>query len=174
MAPPARAITVALDTSKAFDTTNIHTIIRKLIQTKIPDTITNFNATLHQGTQNPTQYIEIVNSKLAFHKVASFTNIIPHLHCWHTTIQSTGSGHGLRRWHHHHIYTHMHECSQKYIQPYLHTVFLPGLNCSKMINLIEPCIDKHVGHAWQLACNRIYYIYTTPTHVLYKSMFPIK
>ena len=38
MAPPARTITVALDMSKAFDTINIHTLIRKLLQTKIPDT----------------------------------------------------------------------------------------------------------------------------------------
>ena len=39
MAPLARAITVALDISKAFDTINIHTLIRKLLQTNIPGTI---------------------------------------------------------------------------------------------------------------------------------------
>ena len=39
MAPPARPITVALDMSKAFDIINIHTLIRKLLQTKIPGTI---------------------------------------------------------------------------------------------------------------------------------------
>ena len=39
MAPPARTITVALDMSKAFDTINIHTLIRKLLQTNIPGTI---------------------------------------------------------------------------------------------------------------------------------------
>ena len=33
------AITVALDMSKAFDTINIHTLIRKLLQTNIPGTI---------------------------------------------------------------------------------------------------------------------------------------
>ena len=36
MAPPARTITVALGMSKAFDTINIHTLIRKLLQTNIP------------------------------------------------------------------------------------------------------------------------------------------
>ena len=36
MAPPARTITVALDMSKAFNTINIHTLIRKLLQTNIP------------------------------------------------------------------------------------------------------------------------------------------
>ena len=39
MAPPARTITVALDMSKAFDTINIHTLIRKLLQTNIQGTI---------------------------------------------------------------------------------------------------------------------------------------
>ena len=34
MAPPARTITVALDMSKAFDTINIHTLIRKLLHDK--------------------------------------------------------------------------------------------------------------------------------------------
>ena len=44
MASPARTITVALDMSKAFDTINIHTLIRKLLQTNIPDTIIKFIA----------------------------------------------------------------------------------------------------------------------------------
>ena len=43
-----------------------------------------------------------------------------------------------------------------------------------MINLKEPCIDKQVGYSLQLASNLIYYIYTTPKHVLYKSMFSIE
>ena len=44
MAPPARTVTVALDMSKAFDTINIHTLIRKLLQTNIPGTIIKFIA----------------------------------------------------------------------------------------------------------------------------------
>ena len=39
MAPPARTITVALDMSNTYDTINIHTLIRKLLQTNIPGTI---------------------------------------------------------------------------------------------------------------------------------------
>ena len=75
MAPPARTITVALDKSKAFDTINIHTLIRKLLQTNIPGTIIKFIANYRDA--KPTQHIEIthlnnVNLKLAFHKVASF------------------------------------------------------------------------------------------------------
>ena len=46
MAPPAItvAITVALNMSKAFDTINIHTFIRKLLQTNIAGTIIKFIA----------------------------------------------------------------------------------------------------------------------------------
>ena len=42
MAHPARIITVALDMSKALDTINIHTLIRKLLQTTIPGTLINY------------------------------------------------------------------------------------------------------------------------------------
>ena len=61
MAPPARTITVALDMSKAFDIINIHTLIRKLIQT-------NIQCKLHQGTQSLHNIIEITHPN----KVASF------------------------------------------------------------------------------------------------------
>ena len=49
MAPPARTITVALDMSKAFDTINIHTLIRKLLQTNIPGTIIKLIANYIKG-----------------------------------------------------------------------------------------------------------------------------
>ena len=49
MAPPARIITVALDMSKAFDTINIHTLIRKLLQTNIPGAIIRFIANYITG-----------------------------------------------------------------------------------------------------------------------------
>ena len=38
MAVPAQTITLALDISKAFDTININTLIRKLLHTRIPGT----------------------------------------------------------------------------------------------------------------------------------------
>ena len=44
IAHSARTITVALDMSKAFDTLNIHTLIRKVLQTNIPGTIIKFIA----------------------------------------------------------------------------------------------------------------------------------
>ena len=49
MASPARTITVALDMSKAFDTINIHSLIRKLLQTNIPGTIIKFIANYIKG-----------------------------------------------------------------------------------------------------------------------------
>ena len=72
MAPPARAITVALDMSKAFNTINIHTLIRKLLQTNIPGTIIKFIANYIKGRKAYTTNPNNVNLKLAFHKVASF------------------------------------------------------------------------------------------------------
>ena len=56
MAPPAGTITVALDMSKAFDTINIHTLIRKLLQTNIPGTIIKFIANYIKGRKVYTTY----------------------------------------------------------------------------------------------------------------------
>ena len=78
MAPPARTITVPLNMNKAFDTINIQTLIKKLLQNMTPGTIINFIVNYIKGRKAyTTQHIEIthphnINSKLAFHKVASF------------------------------------------------------------------------------------------------------
>ena len=66
MAPPARTITVALDMSKAFDTINIHTLIRKLLHTKIPSTIINFIANYIKGRNAYTTYINHISSQRQF------------------------------------------------------------------------------------------------------------
>ena len=76
MAPPARTTTVALDMSKAFDTINIHTLIRKLLQ-KTFQAQSSISSQTTSRDAKPTQHIEIthpnnVNLKLALHKVASF------------------------------------------------------------------------------------------------------
>ena len=63
MAPPARTITVALDMSKAFDTINIHTLIRKLLQTNIPGTIIKFIANYINGRKSYTTYYRNHTSK---------------------------------------------------------------------------------------------------------------
>ena len=56
MAPPARTITVALDMSKSFDTINIHTLIRKMLQTNITGTIIKFIANYIKGRRAYTTY----------------------------------------------------------------------------------------------------------------------
>ena len=66
MAPPARTITVALDMSKAFDTINIHTLIRKLLQTNIPGTIIKFIANYIKGRKTYTTYINHTSKQRQF------------------------------------------------------------------------------------------------------------
>ena len=66
IAPAVRAITVALDMSNAFDTINIHTLIRKLLQTKIPDTIIKFIANYIKGRKAYTTYINPTPSQRLF------------------------------------------------------------------------------------------------------------
>ena len=56
MASPARTITVTLDMSKALDTININTLIRKLLQTNIPGTIIQFIANYIKGREAYTRY----------------------------------------------------------------------------------------------------------------------
>ena len=56
MAPLARTITVSLYMSKIFDTINIHTLIRKLLQTNIPSTIIKFIANYIKGREAYTTY----------------------------------------------------------------------------------------------------------------------
>src|SRR3989441_8976582 len=54
--PPQRTIVVSLDLSKAFDTVNIHSLINKLHQTSVPDTIIKFIANYIKGRKSFTQY----------------------------------------------------------------------------------------------------------------------
>ena len=51
-----RTITVALDMSKVFNTINIHTLIRKLLQINIPGTIFKFIANYIKGHKAYTTY----------------------------------------------------------------------------------------------------------------------
>ena len=132
MAPPARTITVALDMSKAFDTINIHTLIRKLLQTNIPSTIIKFIANYIKGRKAYTTYrnhtSNNVNSKLAFHKVASF-----HPHYSTFTPQTYHHPvHRFRSWPMQ-MTLQSHPHTQVRVQPrntynHTYTKFLPGQN----------------------------------------------
>ena len=66
MAPYARTITVAPYMSKAFDTINIHTLIRKLLQTNIPGTIIKFIANYIKGRKAYTTYINHTSKQRQF------------------------------------------------------------------------------------------------------------
>ena len=66
MAYPARTITVALDMGKAFYTINIHTLIRNLLQTKIPGTIIKFIANYFNERKTYTPYINHTSSQRQF------------------------------------------------------------------------------------------------------------
>ena len=93
---------VALDMSKAFDTINIHILIRKLLQTKIQGTIIKFIA----------NYI----------KWRPFTNTFLHLHAYipppRTRVQVMPYADDITI-----TSTHTNtNAAKKYIQPYLHKV----------------------------------------------------
>ena len=54
--PPPRTIAVALDMSKAFDTVNIHTLTKKLLDTQIPPILIKFIANYIKGRKAFTTY----------------------------------------------------------------------------------------------------------------------
>ena len=124
---PAQTITVALHMSKAFDTINICTPIRKLLQTKIPDTIIKYITNYIKGHKTYTTYRNHTSSQcqLKTH-IPQGSVLLPILLNIYTadippprapvqvmayadiTITST------------HTNT---SAAKKYIQPYLHKVF---------------------------------------------------
>ena len=96
---------------KSFRHNNIHTLIRKLLQTKIPGTTIKLNATYIEGRKAYTTYRNHTSSqrqsKLAFHKAASF-----HYHYLTFTLQTyQHPEHRFRSW-----YTQMTSPSHLHIQ----------------------------------------------------------
>ena len=114
--------------SKAFDTINIHTLVRKLLQTNIPGTIIKFTANYINGRKAYPTYINHTFKQRQFKTAVPQGGVLsPTLFTIYTsdlpppsapvqvmayaddiTITST------------HTST---SASKKYIQPYLHTVF---------------------------------------------------
>ena len=128
MDPPARTITVALDMSKSFDKINVHTLIRNLLQTKIPDTINKFIANYIKGRKAYTTYINPTSSQRQFKTGVSQGGVLsPTLFNIYTAdippprapvqvhMQKTSPSHPST-----HIST---SAAKTYIQPYLHKVF---------------------------------------------------
>ena len=128
MAPPARTVTVALDISKAFDTINIHTLIRRLLQTNIPGTIIKFIANYIKGRKAYTTYRNHTSKQRQFKTGVPQGGVLsPTLFNIYTsdlpppsapvqvmayaddiTVTSAHTGAGA---------------AKRYIQPYLHRVF---------------------------------------------------
>ena len=128
MAPPARTITVALDMSKYFDTINIHTLIRKLLQTNIPDPIIKFIANYIKGRKAYTSYRNHTSRKRKFKTGVPQGGVLsPTLFNIYTSdlpspsapVQVMVYAYDITI-----ISTHTSTSSvKKYIQRYLHTVF---------------------------------------------------
>ena len=139
---------------KAFDTVNIHTLIRKLLQNNIPGTIIKFIAN-YIKRRKATQHIEIphphVNSKcvpqdgvLSPTLFNIYTADIPPpvqvmAYADDITITST------------HTST---SAAKKYIQPYLHIVF---------------CLDKTKQSHTKSRQNNLHSVHSRPCRILEKS-----
>ena len=137
MAPPARTITVALDMTKAFDTINIHTLIKKLLQTNIPDTIIKFIVNYIKGRKAYTTYRNHTSRQRQFKTgVPQFGVLSPTLFNIYTSdlpppsepVQVMAYADDI-------TITSTHTCTsaaKKYIQPYIQKVFA----WTKQYNLI--------------------------------------
>ena len=128
MVPPARTITIALDMSKAFDTINIHTLIRKLLHTNIPGTIFKFIANFIKSRKAYTTYINHTSSQ------CQFKTGIPQDGVLSPTLFNTYTAYISPQRAPVHVMAYANDITitsthtstsgaKKYIQPYLHNVF---------------------------------------------------
>ena len=132
MAPPVRTIIVALDMSKAYDTRNIHTLIRKTLQTNIPGTIIKFIANYIKGRKAYTTYRNHTSRQYQVKTgVPQGGDISPTLFNMYTSdllppsalVQVMTYADDITM-----TSTHTStSAAKKYIQPYLHKI-LPGQN----------------------------------------------
>ena len=83
IAHPLQTISVALYMSKVFDTINIHTLIRKLLQTNIPCTFIKFIANYIKGRKAYTTYRNHTSSQRQFK-----TGVLFHQHYSIFTLQT--------------------------------------------------------------------------------------
>ena len=88
MAPPARTIIVALDMSKAFDTINIHTLIRKLLQTNIPGIIIKLIANYIRGRNAYTTYRNHTSKQRQFKTGVPQGGVLSPTHIHNISVQA--------------------------------------------------------------------------------------
>ena len=128
MAPPARTITVALDMSKAIDTISIYTLIRKLLQTNISGTIIKFIANYITGRKAYTTYRNHTSRQRQFKTGVPQGGVLsPTLFNIYTSdlpppsapVQFMACTDNISITSTHRSTS----AANKYIQPYLHTVF---------------------------------------------------
>ena len=132
MAPPARTITVALDMSKAFDTINIHTLTRKLLQTNIPYTIIKFIANYIKGCKAYTTYINHTSKQRQFKTGVPQGGVLSPHYLTFTPQSHHHPVHRFRSWPMQ-TTTQSHPHTQVQVQPrntynHTYTKFLPGQN----------------------------------------------
>ena len=143
--------------SKAFDTINIHTLIRKLLPTKIPGTIIKLIVNYIKGCKAYTTYKNHTPSQSQFKTdippqggVLSSTlfNIhtadIPPPRASVQVMAHADDGY------HHHIYTHKHECSQE-----IHTA----------IPTYSFCLDKTKQSHTKSGQNTLHYVHSRPCRI---------
>ena len=159
MAPPARKITVALDMSKAFDTINIHTLIRKMLHTNIPGTIIKSIANYIKGRKAYTTYRNHTSKQRQFKTgVPEGSVLSPTLFNIYTSYlpppsvpvqvmvtQTTSQSHPL---------THKYECSQE-----IHTT----------IPTYSFCLDKTKQHLTKSRQNNLHSVHTRPSRIYEQS-----
>ena len=89
--------------------------IRKLLQTNIPGTIIKFIANYIKRLKVYTAYRNYTSIQHHFKTAVPHGGVLSPTTCTPQTYHDPepGSSHGLRRSHHHHIYTHKHEYSQE-------------------------------------------------------------
>ena len=171
MTPLARAITVAIDMSKACDTINIHTLIRKLLQTNIPGTIIKLIANYIKGRKAYTTYRNHTSIQRQFKAVVPVASSHPHYSTY--TLQTNHhQEHQFRSWPTQMTSpSHLH--TQARVQPgntYNHTYiqFLPG-------QTITTSHFKHVREKWGLGgpmCFRcLMFILSRPCELIFLLCF---
>ena len=139
--------------SKAFDTINIHTLIRKLLQTNIPDTIIKFIANYIKGRKAHTTYINHTSKQRQFHPhyltvtPQTYHHPVHQFRSW--PMQMTSQSHPT------HTSTNV---AKKYIQPYLHK---DKTTC----NLFTPVPTEYTSNLDLTINNKTHIQHTHPQHL---------